>query len=169
MGASPMKPREERQKVMITARMRSSASWQDVCILNLSKRGLGIQAPQVPPAGSYVEICRGYQVIIGRVMWAKGHRAGLRAQDPIWIQGLLGDPSTATERQPAATEAFVERRRVPRAAQKHEDSRLAGRAMEFTFIALAAVGLGAIAFGIVEQALAGPMAQIGTALSQDSG
>lgn len=159
-----MKPREERQKVMITARMRSSASWQDVCILNLSKRGLGIQAPQVPPAGSYVEICRGYHVIIGRVMWAKGHRAGLRAQDPIWIQGLLSDPSVATERQPAAAEAFIERRRVPRTAQKHAESRFAGRAMEFTFVALAAVGMGAIAFGIVEQAFAEPMAQISSVL-----
>lgn len=164
-----MKAREERQKVMIVARMRSSASWQDVCILNLSMRGLGIQAPQVPPAGSYVEICRGHQVIIARVAWAKGHRAGLRAQDPIWIQGLLGDPSAVNERQPAAAEPFVERRRVPRTAQKHEDSRLAGRAMEFTFVALAAAGMGAIAFGIVEQALAEPMAQISTALEPKSG
>ena len=58
-----MKPREERQKVMVKARMRSGTSWHDVCILNLSVHGLGIQAAEPPERGTYVEICRGSQAM----------------------------------------------------------------------------------------------------------
>ena len=39
--APPVKPREERQKVMVKARMRSGASWNDVCNLNVSLHGAG--------------------------------------------------------------------------------------------------------------------------------
>ena len=46
--------REERQKVMVRARMRSGVSWHDVCVLNLSPHGIGIQAPEPPERGSYV-------------------------------------------------------------------------------------------------------------------
>lgn len=155
---------------MITARMRCGVSWHDICILDVSTRGLGIQAPSPPPRGTYVEICRGTQAIIACVMWTKGHRAGLKAQEPIWIQALLGEPSATADPQPVAVGAFVERRRVPRTAQQtHDSSRLAGRAMEFAFVAMAVAGMGAIAFGIVEQAFAGPMSQIDAALNQGDG
>ena len=161
----PVKAREDRQKVMITARMRCGGSWSDICVLNLSRRGLGIQAPDPPPRGSYVEVCRGPVIVVARVMWAKGHRAGLYSQDPIWIEGLLSEQKPAKDCQTPAGGALIERRRVPRMGERHELSRTAGRAMEFTFIALAAAGMAAMAFGIVEQALAEPLSQIGAALN----
>ena len=52
-----MKPREERQKVMVKARMRSDAPWNDVCIVNLSLHGLGIQTSEPPSRGiSFVHV-----------------------------------------------------------------------------------------------------------------
>ena len=131
---------------------------------HLSRRGLGIQAPDPPPRGSYVEVCRGPVVVVARVMWAKGHRAGLHSQDPIWIEGLLSEPSAAKECKPQGCAPLVERRRLPRSAERHEASKRAARAMEFTFLLMAAAGMGAISFGIVEQALAEPLSQIGAAL-----
>lgn len=43
---------------MIKARIRVGASWHDVCILNLSRRGVGIQSADPAGSGTYVEIRR---------------------------------------------------------------------------------------------------------------
>ena len=142
--------------------MRSGASWNDVCILNVSVHGLGIQSAEPPGRGTYVEICRGTQSIIARVAWSKGHRAGLRAQDAIFIRALVNDNAAPAPR--VAQGMPVERRRAPRAQRKHERSRSAGRAIEFACLALFAGALAMAAFGAVEEALAAPMSQIKSAL-----
>ena len=146
--------------------MRTGASWNDVCIVNLSNRGVGIQAPSPPPRGAYVEICRGRQVIVARVVWAKGHRAGLQSQDVIWVQALLHEASAANDRSPVAPGSpHVERRRAPRAAQqRHEQSRIVARAMEVACIAGVGLAMGFAAFGMVQEAFAQPLSQIRAAL-----
>jgi hypothetical protein len=162
-----VKQREERQKVMIRARMRSGVAWHDVAILNLSKGGLGIQAADPPLRGAYVEICRGRHVIIARVMWTRGHRAGLKSQDPIWTESLLAEPSNDRAPQPAGASQPVERRQRPRTdADRHDRSRLAGRAMEFACLGLGGAAMALLAFGMVEEALAQPLSKIETALTQ---
>jgi hypothetical protein len=159
-----LKPRENREKVMVRARMRVDASWHDVCILNVSLHGLGIQTAQPPKRGSYVEIRRGSHLIVARTAWSKGHRAGLRSQDAIFIQPLLREqaaPSPST----ACLQPTVERRRSPRCpAQAHESSRQLGRATEFACFGLIACAVGFSAFGTVEAALAKPLEQISLAL-----
>jgi hypothetical protein len=162
-----VKKREERQKVMIRARMRTGASWHDVCILNLSKRGLGIQAAEPPVRGTYVEVCRGRHVIVARVMWTRGHRAGLQSQDLIWVQALINESSAAANDSgpPSRATPQFERRRAPRSTrQRHEQSRLLGRAMELACIAMAGAAMGLAAFGLVQEALARPLSQIRSAL-----
>jgi hypothetical protein len=159
-----VKLREERQKVMIKARMLSGTSWDDVCVLNLSAHGVGIQAAEPPPRGTYVEIRRGSHVIVARVAWSKGHRAGLRSQDRIFIKAIVNDTATAPPRNAGQP---LERRRVPRTAQQpHEQSRSLGRAMEFVCFAVIAGAVALTAFGAVEQALARPLSQISAALNQ---
>ena len=160
-----MKPREERQKVMIKARMRSGVSWHDVCILNLSVHGVGIQAAEPPARGTYVEIRRGSQMIVARVAWAKGHRAGLRSQDAIFINAIVNDMGTAVSAPREIRGTPIERRRAPRtASQGYERSRIAGRAMEFACLSLVAAALALTAFGSLEQALAQPLSRISSAM-----
>ena len=160
-----MKQREHRQKVMIRARMRSGASWHDVCILNLSRRGLGIQAADPPQRGAYVEIRRGKHVIIARVMWTRGHRAGLHSQSLIFVRSLVRDEPANDGGRPVSAYPGVERRREPRSLrERHERSRLAGRVMEFACVGLAASALGLTIVATVEQALARPIAQVRAAL-----
>ena len=157
-----MKPRENRQKVMIKARMLDGTAWQDVCILNCSLHGLGIQSARAPQRGSYVEIRRGKQTIVARVAWSKGHRAGLRSQDPIFIAALVSGNDAATA---APNADFTERRRQPRLpAASHSDSRSAGRAMEFACFAVIAAAVGLAGFSAVSQALAQPMEDVERAL-----
>lgn len=157
-----MKPRENRQKVMIKARMLSGASWHDVCILNCSLHGLGIQCADAPQRGTYVEIRRGRQTIVARVAWSKGHRAGLRSQDPIVIAALVSGNDAA----PASTgDNFVERRHQQRPpARAHADSRLAGRAIEFACFGLIAAAVGLAGLSAVSHALARPMDEVHAAL-----
>ena len=162
-----LKARENREKVMIRARMRSSAAWHDVCILNVSLHGLGIQSAEPPARGTYVEIRRGRQTIVARVAWNKGHRAGLRSQDPIFLNALLNDtaadvPSAGEVRGP------IERRHAPRVSDTHAASRLAGRAIEFAGIATVAVAIALAAFGGVAEAFNTPMAAVREALGESS-
>jgi len=139
--------------------MRSGVSWHDVCILNLSGRGLGIQAAEPPPRGTYVEVCRGSHVIVARVMWARGHRAGLHSQDRILVHYLIRDEPANDRDAPACR--GTERRRGTRAAlQRYEASRLAGRTMEFACLGLVATAFGMAVLGTVEQALAQPLAEV---------
>ena len=160
-----MRQREERQKVVIRARMRSGVAWHDVAILNLSKGGLGIQAADPPLRGAYVEICRGRHVIIARVVWTKGHRAGLKSQDPIWTESLLAEPSN-DRAPPRGQPPPVERRQKPRVVERrHDHSRLAARALEFACLGLTGAAMALLAFGMVEQALAKPLSKIETAFS----
>jgi hypothetical protein len=145
--------------------MRSGVSWHDVCILNLSRRGLGIQAAEPPQRGAYVEIRRGKHVIVARVMWTRGHRAGLHSQSLIFVRSLVRDEPANDGGRQAQAYPEVERRREPRAIrQRYDRSRLAGRAFEFACVGLAASALGLTIVATVEQALARPIAQVRAAL-----
>lgn len=154
---------------MIKARMRVGASWHDVCILNVSRRGLGIQAADAPARGTYVEIRRGHAEIVARVRWAKGHRAGLQSQDPIFLQALTQDGAATDQGRPAAAVAqFVERRCAPRTPlQSHDRSRLVARTMEFACLAMVIMAAGFAASGAVEQTLASPLSRISAALGPE--
>ena len=145
--------------------MRSGVSWHDVCILNLSRRGLGIQSAEPPPRGTYVEICRGSRIVLARVVWAKGHRAGLHSQDAIAVRALRDDPAN----DQGARRAYpkVERRRAQRYLQeRHDRSRIASRAIEFACFGLVAAVFGLTVFGTVQEALAQPLAQVREVLDQ---
>lgn len=148
--------------------MRTGVTWHDVCILNLSAHGAGIQAADPPSRGTYVEICRGSHVIIARVVWTKGHRAGLRLQDAIFIQALINDNAASTPPAHGAAERPFERRRVPRPPQQqHDRSRFAGRAIEFACLSLFAGALALAGSAAVEEALAQPFFQISAALKTE--
>jgi hypothetical protein len=150
---------------MIKARMRSGASWHDVWVLNVSLHGVGIQASEPTARGTYVEIRRGPHVIVARVAWSKGRRAGLRSQDPIAIRAIVNDLGEAPAQTNEGTGRPVERRRSPRTEhQRHDRSRFLGRAMEFACLALVAGAVALTAFGSVEQALARPLSRISDAL-----
>jgi len=151
---------------MIRARMRAGAAWRDVCIVNLSKRGLGIQAADPPARGTYVEVCRGNQLIVARVMWSRGQKAGLRSQDLIWVQALIGEGTAAANDAAPAAECVRadQRRQAPGARQRHERSRTIARALEMAGVAAAGAALGIAAFGLVQDALGRPLAHIRSAL-----
>lgn len=131
VGLSKLRPREQRRRVMLPARMRGKCGWSDACILNMSSRGMLVYSKGTADPGAFVEIRRGGQLVVGRVVWRENQRMGLHSQDPVRIADIINSAAAADAPCPAA-----ERRRVPRTSDK---SRTYARAMEFLFV----VALGA--------------------------
>ena len=154
------RPRELRRRVVLPARLRLGTSWGDACILNISSRGLLIQAIRGAEAGSLIELRRGEHAILARVIWREGSRAGLRAEERLPMEDIL-TLSQAPALQLTASHGNIERRRQPRS---HDDSRLRARAMEFAAVVFVAVSLGISGFIMVGQALAKPLAVVRSVL-----
>lgn len=163
-----MRNREPRRKVMLNARMRVAASWNKVCILDITTRGLLIQAAEPPARGTYLDLHRGQHAIVGRVVWVENHRFGVRTQDRLPVDEIIHppDPSIAQLAGAVATEAAAERRASPHGAQaRHEASRMLSRSIEFAVVLLFAASAGVMAFSSVGQALGRPLAQLSATLS----
>jgi hypothetical protein len=152
------KPRELRRRVVVPARLRHGASWSDTCILNLSSRGMMILTSQQVAPGTAVEIRRGEQVIIARVVWRSGGRAGLQAEERLPVEEIM-----TVGQAPALqlTADSGDRRRYPRPEDR---SRAQGRMIEFAGAGVVALSLAVAALSMVEQAFARPIAMVSAAL-----
>lgn len=155
------KPRELRRRVMLGARMRTSAGWSDANILNVSSRGLMINATAASALGGKVEIWHGDHLIVAEVVWRKGSRAGLRCEDRVPVEDILAVTAGASLQLTAAKWPQVERRKRPRS---EDADRLRGRAFEFAGVVLIAVALGFCTLTFMQQAFAAPMHAVSVAL-----
>jgi len=160
-----MKPREPRHKVLVRARMKVGAGWHDTCILNISSRGMLLQAADPPVRGSYLEIRRGPEVIVARVMWTKTHRFGVKSQDVLSIDAIVANTALAPIRE--AVPGGERRANTRTRLAAHERSRLQGRVMEYGFAAALAVVVALFAAGEVYQLLARPAEMVTAALDGD--
>jgi hypothetical protein len=140
--------------------MRSQSGWSDACILNVSSRGLLVYSQGAAELGSFVEVRRGGQLVVARVVWRNNQRIGLCSLDPIHVEDIVSaaaGPVAVTVSKPIT----VERRVVPRDAER---SRIHGRAIEFVAvvaIASAMAGAGALS---LRDALAVPLTSVNRAL-----
>ena len=155
------KPRETRINVVVPARLRFGARWSDACILNVSARGVLIHTREAAERGSYVELRRGEQVIVGRVMWRSGSRIGLRAQDRVPV----GQSSPQRRRKRCACARLRTGRSSAGAPPANvRESRLRGRAMEFVSVAVIGASLSIAVVSMMAEALAHPLSQVTGAL-----
>jgi hypothetical protein len=151
--------REDRLRVMLPARMRSAAGWGDACILNISSRGLLVYSNAAAKPGAFVEIRRGRQLIVARVVWRQNRRIGLCSPDRVHVQDIISDEALAAAVQ--ASGPSLERRAVPRA----EGNRDRARGIEFVWTVLIATAIAGWAAIYVHQVLAGTMSTVRTALA----
>lgn len=153
------RPRELRRRVMVSARLRSGAQWSDACILNISSRGLMIHSARAGPEGSLVELRRGDHVMIARVVWRRGGRAGLRSDEPLPIEQILSLGDAASLGLVASDGLIVERRKQRREG-KGADARSRGRMVEFVGVALLALCLAMGMLSLLRQAFVRPIAEL---------
>jgi hypothetical protein len=146
--------------------MLTGAAWSDACILNISSRGLLIQTSRSTPQGSVVELRRDDHVIVARVVWREGMRAGLSAADRLPVEEILSLRQSSTLQPKAVDGQVIDRRKRQRMQDAYEEGRLASRTMEFASVAVIAVCLAGTVFTLAEQALASPIAYIEAALGR---
>jgi len=151
--------RELRRRVVLPARIRHGAAWSDACILNVSSRGLLIHTSRQAPTGSEVELRRGEHVIVARVVWRDGAKAGLRADDRVPIEEIvtLGQSQVLQ----LSARGSVERRK---SARPDDRQRLRARTMEFASVVVIGASLAGGAVVLVEEAFARPLAIVQAAL-----
>lgn len=129
--------------VFVPCRINVDARWDDACIHEVAARFVTISTATVLGIGSYVDIRRGTLIIIGRVMWVRGDRAGIRTQDPVSAASLVNEPRlaqrpTADDHPDRRGEA---RRRTPLSvAARAERSRRISSALQFAALTAAASG-----------------------------
>lgn len=163
-----LRAREPRRKVLIKARMQAGSKWADVCLLNMSSRGLLMHSFAAPPENTYIEVRRGPYVIVARVVWSKDHRFGVRTQDPLPVEALITehDGSEGTDAAPGSV-LSRERRTVSREhslTNKHQRSRLLGRSLEFCSVTAAGISFALIGASMVQAAISDPLSVVTTAL-----
>ena len=157
--------REQRRKVLIRAKMRAGGSPLDVCIRDISAKGLMIQAAAPPPRGTYVEIVGADQTIVGRVVWMKDRRCGIHTCDPIDVTAAIrGIPARAS--RPGSPARLGPP--CPAIGRTNpEFSRALARAMEFAVMAGVAAALVAALATVSYQALSRPFESISTHLGSE--
>ena len=160
-----MKTREPRRKVLVGARIRHGVKWDDIRILDISSRGLCLHGRNAPPRGSYVELRRGRQQIVARVVWTAEEKFGVIAQDPIAVEAVIGDPDRV---MPTTAAPVGDRRALVRHADGHERSKLLARAFQSGFFIIAG-GFAAWAVAMtVAEAFTRPMKAISIALASSA-
>jgi hypothetical protein len=149
--------------MLVRARVRSGAAWHDACILNISSRGMLLQAAQPPARGSYLELRRGALVIVAKVIWTKSHRFGVKTQDALPVQALVdnGAVQDVGEGVRLGERRRQERSRLP----ADQSSRQQGRVIEYGFAAALAAALSVFAAAQVHDMLARPFGAASAALS----
>lgn len=146
---------------MLPARMRAASGWSDACILNISRKGLLIYTSASADPGTFVEIRRGGQLVVARVVWRRNQRIGLHCPDPVRIEDIISTETAASAVQSCASRLPEERRRIPR---DQDRSRYRARAMEFVAIILAGAALAGAAVAGVKDALGVPLTSVRAAL-----
>ncbi len=111
-----------------------------------------------------IELRRGDQLIIARVVWQDGGKAGLKCEDRIPVERILTVGQSDWLQLTAVTAKSSGDRRRQSRPTSHEDSRLRARMIEYGATVAFAVTLASTAFALFEQAFSAPFALIQAAL-----
>ena len=143
--------------------MRLEGERVGVRVLNISARGMLVRCKIAPVRGDYVEVTRGTQRVIGRVVWSKDDKFGLRAQDRIDIDAFVDRGKSGggcTDDGDAAHD-----RPVMTPAQSLAQSQRFSTVMQFGFLAIGGIAAAALLADSVHDVLAASLGQVAEALS----
>ena len=155
--------------------MRLDQSWSDVCIRNVSAGGMMLQAGSAPQRGTYVEISRASLTVVARVVWSSGHRFGVKAQDSLNIEEVIGqrDTSRIDYQNVIRSKPTFERQLKPRITsaelqQSAERNRLIARIAEFATLGVGVAGAALLLADAVSTSLKMPIGRVSAAFEQNT-
>jgi len=79
---------ENRVRASVRARMRDSLAERDICILDLSTRGMLATTARPPARGEFVELSIGCNRLTGQVRWSSQRRFGVSLRERVSIAAL---------------------------------------------------------------------------------
>jgi hypothetical protein len=165
-----LRPREERRKTVLRARLRTDLGWSDVTIGNVSSRGLMLQCMTPLQRNSFIEVRHRHVCIVGRIVWTHGVKCGVRTQDVVDIAGLLSH--APQKRRKAGEERRATPRRrplrapLPDAVETAAASRRFARAFDWTIMVIAAGAAGIFLAQSAWSVLDAPMTRATAALAR---
>jgi len=149
--------REPRVNVLIRATILSPAR-QDVCIQNISSKGMMLIAASPPQRGDYIEIQLKGQALVGYVVWSSERRFGVKLRQRIAPHRLLsGSSALKDEIGGTSAERYARLRATKKPSRDSQHYQALGATIEFAFIALfvasSALTAGALVFQGLSRAL----------------
>ena len=169
LAAQIDKRRHLRRKVLIPARLKQDAGWFDICIRDISPKGLLVQGGSPPKRGSYVEVRRGNHLIIAKVAWAKDQQFGLTTQDIVPVDALIHRPDAAAfgRSQTPSNDVRPERRAEPRVSseQAAARSRHISAMIQYGFALIFVVACAVALAGFVQDSLHRSLGTVTTTLA----
>lgn len=102
---------------MVRATMRDSREERDVCLIDISTRGLLATTARPPSNGEIVELRVGRTALVGQVRWSSERRFGVVLRDRVIVADLIENGSTKAS--PAKT--FGARQHSPSPAGENAD------------------------------------------------
>ena len=146
--------RDPRYRVLIRAKMRAGGLPVDVCIRDVSARGVCVVTNNPPPRGTVVELTGTAVPIVGRVVWANDLRFGIALGARIDVGRLMTqEPGLRAPHETVPLPRYA-REPIP-VARVAERNRHLGNVFQFCMIAIA----GAAAAGMIGQMVYGTLAQ----------
>jgi hypothetical protein len=159
-----MKPREHREKVVLPAKMRAGAGQVDICIRNISSRGMLLQAAAPPVRGTYVEIIRPACTVAAKVVWTKDRRFGVQLGERVSLDLVLdrrhGVRQPGADGPPLAQVSRGKRFSSAALAHRAELSRQFSAAVQRGFLGLGAVAAAVGVAGLLHSSLTAAVAQV---------
>lgn len=146
------KPRvEPRVRATVRARLRDAGGEREVCIIDISTRGLLASAEIPPKRGEFVELQVGRNRLTGQVKWTGGHRFGLSLRERVSVTAMAEGGSASVELARSIGQA---RARVSMGDALLGNPQMLGRMLDFALRVVAVVAVGWIAYDTVGSAFA---------------
>jgi len=157
------KRRDERFRVLVRATMRAGGRRVDVCIRDVSLRGMCVVTAKPPPRGTVVELSGPLAPIVGEVIWASERRFGVAVGGRIDLPRLLAQRTNDPAPHEVVPLPAYARAPVPK-ARSADENRHAGRAMQFSFMAFLVIAAAVLIGGLVYDNLAAATDRVSAAM-----
>lgn len=146
------KPRVElRVRAMVRARLRDACGERDVCIIDVSTKGLLLTAAVPPVRGEFVEIHIGRNRLAGQVKWSGNHRFGLSLRERVSIAAMV---EGGTQTVALARSVGQARARNSMGDALRGNPQMLGRMVDFALRLVAVAAVAWAGYEIVGQAFA---------------
>lgn len=157
IGTPGITEREARRQVFLKAKMRANGRPIDICVRNISSRGMLLQAANPPPRGTYIEVHLPGHTVIARVVWTKERRFGIQTREAMNVNAVIGMKGGWVSSKLAHTAPRPARNRDGPTAvdisRRLQRSRRISAAMEFGVILIFSLTAAAIAGTILYEQL----------------